>query len=173
MSAAKTFGIKEMHHSPHVLLDRAAGARHRACVEAHIDNPETTMTPTIVIFGGKRHRCPSERAAYLGALEQLLNVKPDLFTDLGSARHLRKGGRGRPLFSLSRYAMTDPARIAGGWYVETNLSNLEKVRILDNLADSAGLKRGRDWDWQAEYRENPKYLDGDALLAELEAFCRA
>jgi hypothetical protein len=162
-----------IHHAFHVLLDSAAKEGHGASADAFIAKPETTMTQTIVIFRGMRRQFPSQKAAYLGALEQFLIVKPDLFTDTGSACSLRKGGRGRPLFSRSRYAMTDPARIAGGVYVETNLSNREKVGLLDKLASSAGLKRERDWEWHTEHRENPKYLDGDALLAEFEALYRA
>ncbi|MHB8815490.1 MAG: hypothetical protein ACYDAE_19800 [Steroidobacteraceae bacterium] len=47
------------------------------------------------------------------------------------------------------------------------MSNNQKVRILDNIARYADLKRGTDWDWQAETRPTPAFIDADALLARL------
>ena len=90
------------------------------------------MTPTIVIFRGKRHPFSSEKAAYLWLIEQLLRIKPDLLRDPNLHR---KGGRSRPLFSRSPIGMKDWVRLANDWYVNTNLSNPEKVKILDNLTE--------------------------------------
>lgn len=121
------------------------------------------MTPTIVMFRTKRHRFPSEKAAYLWLVEQFLRVRPELLND----PYVPTQRIGRPLLSWSPIDTSDQVKLKIGVYVQMNLSNRQKVRYLDDLAQCAGLKRGRDWDWQAESQPTPEYIDGEALLAEL------
>ena len=64
--------------------------------------------------------------------------------------------------------MHQPKRLANGWWAELCLSNDQKVRILDNVAQYVGLKRGRDWQWHAENRPTKEFIDVDALFAELD-----
>jgi hypothetical protein len=123
------------------------------------------MTPTIVMFCAKRYRFSSEKAAYLWLMENFLRVRPDLLSDPA----IPKQRNGRPLLSLSPIDTPDQAKLPIGMYVQTNLSNQQKVRSLDSVAQRVGLKRGRDWEWHAHHQPTPRYIDGDALLAQFEA----
>jgi hypothetical protein len=121
------------------------------------------MTRTGLTF---RFQFSSQRAAYLRAVEVFLIVNPDLFADPKSA-HVRMGRDGAILFAKTRHGMHQGRLLANGWYAETCLSNDQKVRILDSLAQRSGLKRGVDWNWEAENTSNPEFIDVDALLARL------
>lgn len=101
-------------------------------------------------------------------IEQFLRVNPNLFTAPESAPYLCNGRQGADYFVSTCMRMNQPKRLANSWYAELCLSNDQKVRILDNVAQYAGLKRGRDWDWQAERRPTREFIDTDALLAELD-----
>ena len=125
------------------------------------------MTPTTLMLFGKRYRLPSEKSAYLRTLEAFLTMTADLLTDPKSGPCICNGRDGAPLFAPTSDYMHQPARIAKGWYAETCLSNDQKVRILDTLAQYASLKRGTDWDWQAENRPTREFIDTAALLAKL------
>jgi hypothetical protein len=125
-------------------------------------------TPTTVMFRGERKTLPSEQDAYIFLIEKFLRIKPHLFTDRTSGPYICKGREGADHFAPFGSNMHQPKRLASRWWAETCLSNNQKVCILDNVAQFAGLKRGRDWEWQAEGRTTRAFIDVDALFAELD-----
>jgi hypothetical protein len=125
-------------------------------------------TPTAVIFRGERKVLPSEQDAYVWLIDQFLRYTPDLFTNPKSGPHLCKGRRGADLFAGSNQKMNQPGKLANGWWAELCLSNDQKVRILDAVAQYADLKRGTDWEWQAQGQPTRKFIDTDELLAGLD-----
>ena len=125
-------------------------------------------SPTTVRFLGQCNVLPSQQDAFLWWIEKLLRVKPDIFTNSASA-YACNGRRGGVYFALDRVKIRNkPGRLSNGVYVELCLSNNQKVYILDKLAQYAGLKRGRDWDWQAQYRPTRRFIDVSALFDDLE-----
>jgi hypothetical protein len=64
--------------------------------------------------------------------------------------------------------MNQPGRLPNGWWAERCLSNDDKVRILDKVAAYADLKRGTDWEWQAQGQPTRESIDTDQLLAKLQ-----
>ncbi|MGH8201308.1 MAG: hypothetical protein ACREVO_13265 [Steroidobacteraceae bacterium] len=126
------------------------------------------MTPTILTLFGIKHRCRSEKDAYVRALIEFITRKPNLFTDPKFTLYSR-GARGAQLFARSPTPLNDPVRLTNGWYASVCLNNAQKVSILDSLARCAGWKRGRDWDWQAENRPTPEFIDTEALKAKLRS----
>ena len=132
-----------------------------------VPKESAVATPTTVMFRGEHKRFPSEQAAYVWLIEQFLHTKLDLLIDPTSAPYVCKGVRGSDLFAPSGYKMNQPKRLANGWCAELCLSNDQKVRILDNIAQYAGFKRGTDWEWQADGRTTREFIDVDELFAEL------
>jgi hypothetical protein len=124
-------------------------------------------TPTTVMCLGERKSLPAEQDAYVWLIEKFLRIKPDLFADPKSAPYVCKGGRGAAYFATCGSNMNQPMRLANGWGAELCLSNDQKVRILDNVAQYAGLKRGRDWEWQAENIPTREFIDVEALRTPL------
>jgi hypothetical protein len=121
-----------------------------------------------VLLLGERKRFPTQQDAFLGLVEKFLRIKPDLFTDPKTAPYVCSGRDGAVLFAPSAWQMNQPKRLVNGWFAETCLNNDQKVSILDNLAQYVGLKRHRDWDWQASNRPTKGFIDTDALFAELD-----
>lgn len=126
------------------------------------------MSHTTLMLFGKPHPFRSEKDAYLRAVEALLTVKPALLTE--AARHVRKDRARAPLFA----PVSDPPHASAGaachdCYAETCLNNDQKVRILDRLARYTDLKRGTDWDWQAEDRPTRGFIDTKAMVEKLRA----
>jgi hypothetical protein len=120
------------------------------------------------MFRGERKELPSEQDAYVWLIEKFLRLKPGLFTDPKSASYVCKGARGADHFATSPSNLNQPTRLANGWWAELCLSNDQKVRILDDVVQYTGLKRGRDWEWQAENRPTKEFIDTDTLFAELD-----
>lgn len=121
------------------------------------------MTPTTLLF---RFPFPSEKDAYVRAVDIFLTICPALFTDPTSS-HVCEGRDKAILFLPAPDDMHQPAPLQNGWYAETCLSNDQKVKILDMLAQHADLKRGTDWDWQAENTPSREFIDVNTLLAKL------
>lgn len=156
---------KDFRRASHIFVDTPSELRNRIRKRSSMRLLGTHMTPTIVTYCQKHHEFPSEKEAYLWlANEMLRSCKKAL-----RASQLPRGRRGKLYFSESGAGMTNPERIPHGSFVETNLSNTQKVNNLDQLAHCLGLKRNRDWDWRALQRPTPQYIDADELLARFDA----
>lgn len=158
---------EDLHRETQLLIEGRPAPSYCARIES-IDE-ETDMTKTTLTLFGHRYSFPTEKEAYLFAVEKFLSVRPGLFTDPQSV-HARIGRYGTPMFAETPDGMNQPERLSNGWFVETCLNNRQKVQNLDKLAQCAGFKRGIDWHWEAEGQEAPGLIDGEAILADLARF---
>lgn len=127
-------------------LLEAARATARRSVE-----PVQTKGSCEVEVLGKKHCCAKAIDGLVWCLETLAQLDCQLIDKVASAVKSRSRNhiaRSKLEVYPDRADLTDSARpISGGWYVGSNISNRDKLRIVQQACKVAGLKFGTDVKW--------------------------
>lgn len=100
---------------------------------------------------------PTSKEAFIFLIDSFVGARPTLLDEAAQHRYISQGWARtyfakapRELFKASpRLAeeASNYASLARGWFVITNLSNVEKAQILYDLAAMVGWRYRDDWDW--------------------------
>lgn len=118
-------------------------------------------TPTVAGFRGVDRHFDTAKEAYCWLIEKFIEAYPTLFESpnwetifVAAGRQRNYFGRDlKKMFHGSPHLASDPnfySKLPSGWYVNLNLSNREKLRILCNFAAVAQFKHNVDWRWEVE-----------------------
>jgi hypothetical protein len=115
-------------------------------------------TPTTAMFRRNTVGFGSQREGYLWLLNRFAacvrNPRELLsnYAGSGQVRHYF-GESPEDLFKASLVEKSGTfSMLACGWFANTNLSNLEKHKILRWIAQDLGLEERGDWSWSVERR---------------------
>jgi hypothetical protein len=113
--------------------------------------------PTKVTFRGTLMRFHTSKEAYLWLVGKFRIARPDLL-ETESEKPYIKTGKGRRHFAKRPEDLYEKSphltgfedhyvKLPGGWFADVHLDNPKKLKILEELSYTAGLKRGQDWSW--------------------------
>lgn len=133
--------------------------------------------PTEAMFMGSTRRFDTEKEAYVWLMERFTQYYPKPFAQIDwQTVFVAKGARTlyfakslKNLFRTSPEHAADPCkyhRLTNGWYAKLVLSEHQKIELLEKFAAVAGLRIGRDWDWN-DRSKGTQFVDVDTLLDEL------
>lgn len=133
--------------------------------------------PTEAMFMGNTRRFETQKEAYIWLMERFIQHYPTPFTQIDwQTVFVAKGARTlyfarslKNLFLTSPEHAADPCkyrRLTNGWYAKLVLSEHQKIELLEKFAAIAGLRMGRDWDWN-DRSKGAQIVDADRLLDEL------
>jgi len=116
-------------------------------------------TPTTAVFGGLIRTFNSEADAYVWMVNRFIEHAPRIFKNPDKLKHFNKDSRDAVRFTQTKSDGLTPRLLINGWFVDVNLPHYQKFRILEQLANLAGLKHGTDWHWHATARVNPVRIE--------------
>lgn len=134
--------------------------------------------PTEAMFMGKTRRFETQKEAYVWLMERFIQYYPKPFEQIdrqtvfvaAGARTLYFARSLKNLFGTSLADSAEPCkyhRLTNGWYAKVVLSEHQKIELLEKFAAVAGLRIGRDWDWNGRSKVAP-FVDVDTLLAKFK-----
>ena len=121
-------------------------------------------TPTTAAFLGATANCASEQEAYIWIVEKVLKYEPQLSGE--RIAEACPGKQGTEYFSRSSGKLFRYQHLSNGWFAELNISNDQKVKIVETLTQMAGLTHDQ-WGWRATNRSTNLPPDVNAMLKDL------
>jgi hypothetical protein len=115
-------------------------------------------TPTAVKIHNTERKFSTAKEAFVWLMDNLVQLFPEPFEELDwRTEFLIKGTRRlylapdpRSLFFGSPHLADDHnnyQKLSNGWFLNVNLNNDEKFKVIARMAALAGLEFGADWSW--------------------------
>ena len=119
-------------------------------------------TPTTAIVSGVIRTFNSEADAYVWMINRFIGHAPRIFKYPEKLKHFNKDSQDAVRFTETKSDSLTPRPLINGWFVDVNLPQYQKFRVLEQLGNFAGLKHGTDWHWHATEKVNLPHVESGA-----------